>query len=209
MLWFSSRLLQQTALLVVGPGRSKLKLGEVQVPQQHQTAYNPKARCLQQRWCNALLLVQCSAKLKLMMSSILCLVLWLGCATALVLSASSPHSAAPPRFQDSIRQQPWRGGLEPAADRDAFEVINVEGNIPEELSGTLFRFALLSSQSTSRLQLECRASAYPNNDQSDAVHCRYIAKALTEGQQQVIHRRRRMHSCCSSSCCWNTRNSSL
>ena len=45
----------------------------------------------------------------------------------------------PQRFLGLIRQGPWRGGFEPASDVEATEVELVEGRVPDDLKGTLYR----------------------------------------------------------------------
>ncbi|CAM9785246.1 unnamed protein product, partial [Hapterophycus canaliculatus] len=49
-----------------------------------------------------------------------------------------PHPEVPEKFLKLIREQPWRGVLEPCVDHPLTE-IEVEGEVPAALQGTLFR----------------------------------------------------------------------
>lgn len=49
-----------------------------------------------------------------------------------------PHPDVPEKFLRSIREEPWRGILEPCVDHPLTE-IEVEGEVPAALQGTLFR----------------------------------------------------------------------
>ncbi|CAM9157061.1 unnamed protein product [Scytosiphon promiscuus] len=49
-----------------------------------------------------------------------------------------PHPEVPEKFLKGIREEPWRGILEPCVDHPLTE-IEVEGEVPAALQGTLFR----------------------------------------------------------------------
>ena len=46
--------------------------------------------------------------------------------------------SVPGRFLQRIREEPWRGALEPCLDHPLTEIM-VEGEVPKALQGTLFR----------------------------------------------------------------------
>lgn len=49
-----------------------------------------------------------------------------------------PQLGVPERFLQRIKEEPWRGALEPCIDHPLTE-INVDGEVPQALEGTLFR----------------------------------------------------------------------
>lgn len=49
-----------------------------------------------------------------------------------------PQPGVPEIFLKSIKEEPWRGALEPCVDHPLTE-IKVEGSVPQDLEGTLFR----------------------------------------------------------------------
>lgn len=50
----------------------------------------------------------------------------------------SPRPGVPEKFLRAIRDEPWRGNFEPCEDHPLTE-IEVEGNVPLGLEGTMFR----------------------------------------------------------------------
>ena len=49
-----------------------------------------------------------------------------------------PQPGIPDRFLKAIKEEPWRGALEPCTDHPLTE-IKVDGQVPKGLEGTLFR----------------------------------------------------------------------
>ena len=64
-----------------------------------------------------------------------------------------PQPGVPERFLQRIKEEPWRGALEPCVDHPLTE-IKVEGEVPQALEGTLFRNGECSSDRAVRRILQ-------------------------------------------------------
>lgn len=61
----------------------------------------------------------------------------------------SPHPGVPEKFAQAVAEEPWRGLFEPCEDHPLTE-IEVEGEVPPSLEGTLFRNGKRLSAYTTR-----------------------------------------------------------